>query len=243
MADESLMQRWLCHYDPIHRGFTPKGIANGLTATAGWSFPRIRGGFNLYRGSPTVNDIDYDEPIGAAGCDAAEIRNFSWRRHESGTTYHYAVKSVNGGGTESVPCGRVWPARFDESNDPIGDPPNSPLNLQAGAVSGGRFRLQWTYSPRDQYAAPEMFAIFHDNGTGTVDYEIVRGVAGYEAGRFHFEYLSDAFAHNARRIWAVRAVSGMSVADDNTTTVAAVADAEAPPDHPTAYAECGEEMN
>jgi len=55
------------HYDPIHRGYTPRGIANGVTATGGWCFPRVlSGGYNLYRG-PSAASIDFSRPVGAAG--------------------------------------------------------------------------------------------------------------------------------------------------------------------------------
>ena len=36
MSCDNLLTKWLAFYDPIHRGFTPRGIANGGTeVTAG----------------------------------------------------------------------------------------------------------------------------------------------------------------------------------------------------------------
>ena len=86
MSCDNLLTKWLAFYDPIHRGFTPRGIANGGITTVGWSFPRIKGGLNLYRGTPTANDVDFTDPVGAAGFDGQEIRNFSWRNHQPSTT-------------------------------------------------------------------------------------------------------------------------------------------------------------
>ncbi len=242
MSCDNLLTKWLAFYDPIHRGFTPRGIANGGMTTVGWSFPRIRGGFNLYRGAPSGNDIDFTDPVGAAGFDADEIRNFAWRNHSPGTTYYYALKSINGGGCESAPAERIWPATFDEAGNMLGDPPNAPDNLQVEPASGGRFRLRWTYSERDQLVAPSEFRLYHDNGSGTVDYETIVATVSYKFARFHYEYTSGGFAHDAKRVWSVRAASAAGIEDANTTAVVAVADAVGPPNHPTAFTECGPEV-
>ena len=242
MSCDNLLTKWLAHYDPIHRGFSPGGIANGGITTVGWSFPRIKGGFNLYRGVPSANDIDFTDPVGAAGFDDTEIRNFSWRNHAPSTTYYYGLKSINGGGCESAPTERVWPATFDGAGNMIGDPPNAPDNLQIEPVSGGRFRLRWTYREQDQLLAPIEFRVYHDNGSGTVDYGTIIATVSYTFGRFHFEHLSAAFTHDAQRRWSVRSASAAGIEDSNTNVVVAVADAVGPPNHPTAFTECGPEV-
>lgn len=242
MTCGNLLAKWLAHYDPIHRGFTPRGIANGGVTTVGWSFPRIRGGFNLYRGSPGGDDIDHDHPVGAAGADAMEIRNFSWRGHAPGSSYAYALRAINGGGVESAVAVRLWPAVFDAAGLMLGDPPNSPDNLQVEPLSGGRFRLRWTYREADQLVAPAEFRLYHDNGVGVVDYATLRGVAPYRFGRFHHEFVSASLPHDARRLWSVRTASAMGVQDGNSVAVLGVADADGPPNHPTAFSECGAEL-
>ena len=242
MGCDNLLTKWLAFYDPIHRGFTPRGIANGGITTVGWSFPRIKGGFNLYRGTPSGNDIDFSDPVGAAGFDATEIRNFTWRNHNPSTTYYYGLKSVNGGGCESAPADRLWPATFDGAGNMLGDPPNAPDNLQIEPTSGGRFKLQWTYSEKDQLLAPIEFRLYHDNGSGTVDYGTVIATVSYKFGRLHYEFVSGAFAHDARRMWSVRAASAAGIVESNTETVVAVADAVGPPNHATAFSECGPEV-
>ncbi|UCD28531.1 MAG: hypothetical protein JSV03_15855, partial [Planctomycetota bacterium] len=96
----SLLQRWLSHYDPIHRGWTPVGIANGICTTVGYSFPRIRGGYNLRRAvdrKPEASDLI----VGVAGADAQTIHNFSWVTHQASTDYYYRLTAVSGGGVEN----------------------------------------------------------------------------------------------------------------------------------------------
>ena len=84
--------------------------------------------------------------------------------------------------------------------------------------------------------------MYHDNGIGTVDYGTIIATVSYAFGRFHFEYESAAFAHDAQRRWSVRSASAAGIEDANTNVVVAVADAVGPPNHPTAFTECGPEV-
>ncbi len=102
--------------------------------------------------------------------------------------------------------------------------------------------MRWTYSERDQLVAPNEFRLYHDNGGGTVDYGAISATASYVFGRLHYESVSGVFTHDAQRVWSARAASTAGIEDANTTTVVAVADAVGPPNHPTAFTECGPEV-
>lgn len=228
-----LFTKWLVHYDPIHRGYTLAGIANGVTATGGWSFPRILGGYNLYRGTGGADSIDFSLPIGSAGREATAISNFGWRPHFSSTTYTYAVKAIGGGGFESSASHPARVAQFDGAGALMGPRPNSPSDLSVSAVASGRFLVRWVYPSGFEETAPSSFEIFHDNGTGTVDYATVVATVAYRRGKVHYIYTSQAFAHHVRRIWAVRAVASDGVDDGNNLEVMGWSDAEAPGAHPS----------
>jgi len=227
-----LFQKWLAHYDPIHRGYTPAGIANGLTVTGGCSFPRIGGGYNLYRGADGVDSIDYANPVGAAAGEATAISNFPWRAHAASTTYVYVVRSIGGGGVESSASHPARVAEFDDGGVLVGLRPNSPSEVAVSGVSGGRFQVRWSYSSLSEEAAPSVFAIYHDDGTGVVDYETTVATVAYRRGRVHYAYTSQAFSHDVRRIWGVRAISASGVDDGNQYQAMGWADAEGPAAHP-----------
>jgi len=214
-----LLAKFLLHYDPIHDGFTPSGIANGVSLTNGFSFPRIRGGYNLYRGGPAREDIDWSVPVGAAPADAATIANFPWRGHTPGTVYFYGLRAIGGGGVECADVGSVQRVEFDAAGALIGPRPNAPTNLQVRPVAGGKFALRWTYSPCGEQTAPAEFRIYHDGGTGAVQYDAPVGVVGYRSGRFAYSYVSDAFADQTKVQWVVRAASSEGVEEDNTAVV------------------------
>ncbi len=235
-----LLDKWLAHYDPIHRGFTPDGIANGLTATAGWFFPRIKGGYNLRRAvgrKPTAAD----PVVGAAGYDAATIGNFAWQGHSASTTYFYRVNAIGPGGVEELGIDTVVRVEFDAAGALVAPRPNPPTNLRLDLEAGGVFRLGWTYSEAGQEIAPSSFRVYHDNGTGTVDYGTVIATVSFVARKFHYAYVSAGFADGVKRAWSVRSVSAAGTDDGNTDAVVGTADALGPPVHPAVLADCGTE--
>jgi len=227
-----LFDKWLAYYDPIHRGYTVTGIANAVTVTNGWSFGRISGGYNLYRGTNGSGSIDFSMPVGAAGSQVTSIGNFSWRPHAAGTSYCYAVKAVGGGGVESEASHPVNEAAFDAGGALKGVKPNSPSGLRVRSIDGGRFELRWTYPRRHAEGVPATFDVFHDAGTGVVDYQTVVGQVVSRRGRLFYEYTSGAFTHGTRLLWSVRAVTSDGADDGNASAVLGYADASAPPVHP-----------
>lgn len=234
-----LFDKWLDHYDPIHRGYTPRGIANAVCATNGWCFPRIGGGYNLYRGTPTIEDIDYSVPVGAAGPGVGQVANFAWWSHAADTEYFYVLRAIGGGGVESASSAPPVAVAFDAAGIFIGGRPNHPTDLCVSPTSCGRFVLRWSYSALGEEVSPDEFRVYSDGGSGTMDYETVVGQVAYHPGQTCFGYTTEeCLGHGSRRKWVVRAVSVNERDDGNESTVEAVADAEGPDPHPSLLGEC-----
>jgi hypothetical protein len=227
----TLLQRWLAHYDPIHRGWTLAGIANGVCATNGFSFSRIRGGYNLRRDEDALPNATF-RIVGAAGADTETIRTFPWVSHSAETSYVYQLTAINGGGVENVSDATTARVDFDASGQWSGLRPNSVTDLRVGPVSDGRFRLQWIYTAEGQQAEPSEFRIYHDAGSGTVDFQTIVATVADHVGRYHHSYTSESFAHGTRLKFAVRAASAEGVEEDNANVVFGWADAVAPPINP-----------
>ncbi len=232
-----LFSKWLAHYDSIHRGYTPRGMANAVCATNGWTFPRINGGYNLYRGTPAAPDIDYAFPVGAAGPAAETVTNFAWRPHAADTEYFYVLRAVGGGGVESPSSAPPVSVVFDAAGGFLGGRPNSPMALTVTLASGGRFVPRWSYSDVGEEASPTQFRVYTDGGTGTIDYDHAVGQIAFRTGQVHFSHTSDAHVHGARRRWGVRAVTDAGRHDGNEIRVQEVADAEGPEPHPNVVGE------
>lgn len=232
-----LLSKWLAHYDPIHRGWTPRGIANGVCATNGYSFPRVGGGYNLYRGTPDAESIDYSSPVGAGGADATEIQTFAWRLHQPSTAYVYALRSIGGGGVESQPCPIGDPVSFNGAGSPAGLRPNAVGNLSVRTVAGGAFEIGFDYDSRGQESPPVSFAVFADDGDGVVNYGSAIGLAPYKPRGGRIRFVTEAFAHGAARTFSVRALAADGTDDGATSVASAVADAASPPVHSSLFVE------
>jgi len=236
MAD-GLLDRWLAHYDSIHRGWTPRGIANGVCATNGFAFPRLAGGYNLYRGVGALENVDTDVPVGAAGANASQLETFSWRPAAASTTYVHVIRSIGGGGVESPSGAQAVTVSFDAFGQPEGLKPNTPTSLAAAPQGGGRFEVSWRYVARDQETPPVEFRVYGDGGSGTVDFDSPLGAVPYRARRGQFRFITGEHAHGAVRSFAVRAVSEFGTTDGNTVVAGAWADAEGPPVHTSVFTE------
>jgi hypothetical protein len=223
----TLLQRWLAHYDPIHRGWTPAGIANGVCATAGFFFPRVRGGYNLRRAVDSVPD-ESDLIVGAAGADDQSIFTFNWVTHQASTHYGYRLTVISGGGVENFDDELIVRTEFDQNGDWVGLRPNSPGDLRVAPSASGKFVLRWTYTPQGQQAEPSTFRIYNNGVSGEIDFDNVVATVDYRMGSLHYSYESAAYEHGTCVKWAVRAASSAGVEEDNENTVLDWVDASAP---------------
>lgn len=223
-----LLDKWLVHYDPIHRGWTPSGIANAVCTTSGIFFPRVRGGWNLYRGQDSAAAIDYSQVVGAAGAEATEVRNFAWRGHEAARTYFYALRAVGPGGVESETGENVRRFETDGNGNWLGPQPNQPQNVSVRRLAGGVFKVRWTYSPVGQETAPVSFRLYNGENGSPINYSEAVATVAYRPGRHYYGYESVAFADGVEVDWAVRAVSAEGREDSNVLAAAARADASGP---------------
>ena len=240
MSQCDLLRRWLTYYDPIHRGFTPAGIANGVCATAGFFFPRVSGGYNLYRGVGSASAIDFNFPVGAAGAEAAEIRNFTWWGHSFETEYYYAVRAVGGGGVESEASHPAMKVPFDDYHY-AGLLPNPPSDLRVRPVAAGALEISWTYDRRNEQARPHTWFVYTDHGTGTMDYSWPVQVCGYRLGQVHYSVTDGPYPHGTKVGYVVRTTTAAGAYEGNTNIVHGIADALTPAAHPSVKFECSQE--
>ncbi len=223
---------WLKTCDPIHRGWTRWGIANGLCAMEGRSYARMAGGYNLYRSLGGVPD-EHSDLVGAADAAAREIRTFPWVMHEAGRAYHYRVVPIGGGGVENWAEVTATRVVLDEAGDWIGSLPNAPTDLRVSARTAGRFAVQWTYLSQGQETAPAGFHLYTNAGGEGIDYGSVRYATPYIPGTVYYEVLTDAYPHGRRSDWAVRAYTVRGFEEQNMASAFAEARSEAPPINPT----------
>ncbi|MCB9849126.1 MAG: hypothetical protein H6817_00305 [Phycisphaerales bacterium] len=228
------LEKWLRHYDPIHRGYTPQGIANGVCATRGFAFPRVAGGYNLYRALGEVVATDDAEIVGAASANALAIATFAWRPAAAATAYHFAVTAIGGGGVESAVGAFQVAVAFDDDGLAVAPVPNAPVDLRVTPLADGCFEVAWRYDMRDEAVSPERFDVF--GGAGAVDYETPLGNVTYRARAGWYAFVTEGYAHDAVGCFGVRAVSAAGVDDGNTVIACGRAQAVGPPVHREVFA-------
>lgn len=229
-VNADLLASWLRWYDPVHRGWTPLGIANGICMTNGFSFPRIRGGYNLYRAIEHIPSRGA-EPAGAAGSTASRLRTFPWIRHNNDTHYQYRLVPVGGGGVENWTDETVVSFMTDEEGDWKGSVPNAPTDLQVVPLSQGRFRVRWTYCPQGEEVEPSGFRLYTTH-EGVLDYGSIAASVPFASGRIHFEHITPSYEDGERVGWAVRASSAAGHEERNMHQVYAFARSQPPPMNP-----------
>jgi len=223
----TLLQRWLDHYDPIHRGWTPAGIANGVCMTAGFFFPRFAGGYNLLRSIGQTPDESASMIVGASSPTAETpdaIANFPTYTLAVDTVYCFWPRAISPGGAQE--CGPVDAIRIesDDDGDPMGAAPNAPSELTATAIADGYIRLTWRHNAAGEQTKPASWNVYHDDGTGSVDY----GTALDDTT--HRVYVAGPYVHDTTVLFGVRGVSADDVEETNLDTVSATADTEGPAD-------------
>jgi hypothetical protein len=221
---------WLAHYDPIHRGWTREGIANGVCTTGGFCFPRIRGGYNLYR---MLRDSSGEalNLVGAAHADASRIRTFPWVGHDAPGEYIYRLVPISGGGVENRTDITQVPVRFSESGQWIGGLPNAPTDLQLIPLSHGRMAVRWSYFPQGQEIAPAGFYLYSSDAN-VINYATVQSVIPYRPGQVHYQYVTAPQPDGIRAGWAVRAYAPSMREEQNRDHVFSLTRGNGPPANP-----------
>ncbi|HUV40080.1 MAG TPA: hypothetical protein VMY39_10720 [Planctomycetota bacterium] len=150
-------------------------------------------------------------------------------------TWRFGVRTFNEFGEErnvNVARDLVLVASGEESPPR----PNRPTGLQASAAPGGKVEVTFDYDATDESAACSHFHVYHDAGTGEVDYATEVGSVDLDDGVLtHYAFLTDALSDGVTYRFAVRAAAADDVEDTGTEWVEAVAD-DAAPDQPATLA-------
>lgn len=184
----------------------------------------INGQYMLYRGLATASAIDYDVPVGAAAAGAVAITNYPSYPMAASTVYWFGLRAVNPGGAEESNTSQVLRVETDGDGAPLPLVPNPPSKLRASPKAGGKCLVLWNYEHAGEQITPDHWHVYHDDGTGTMDWGNTVGTA------YGMSFLSEAYGSGTTVKFGVRSVSGAGAEEPNTTTTTCVADAEGPSD-------------
>ena len=232
-------QRWLDHYDPIHRGVTPAGIAGGVAMRNGFAWGRPAGGYNLMRSTGSGFVPGDARAVGATSptvADPATAKNFPGFAWPASAVCWLHVRALSPGGAADVQPPTGIRIETDADRVPLAPVPNPPARLHAEAVAGGYVRLSWRHDPAGEAIAPASWRIYSDAGAGQLDYDSVVATASGGIARV------GAYAHGTTVRFGVRAVSSAGNEEENTGIVTVTVDAQGPADLPAPQLVLGVEI-
>lgn len=133
--------------------------------------------------------------VGFAARPASSVDSDSGATYANETVYWHVVDRVSVNGVlHQQDADQAHCAAYD-SNGYVGAIPNTPIVARLIPVGDGtRVRLQWLYNPVDQQAAPERFDIFHNSGSGDIDWGTVQESIDYIDGREWYSWRSGSFS-------------------------------------------------
>ena len=136
--------------------------------------------------------------------------------------YWFALRAVGRGGAEETNTTLKLRIETDGAGVPLGLTPNAPIILRCEPRDAGKFLLTWDYSSIGEQIPPSVFNIYHNNGSGAVDYDTaIASVSGTS-------YKTGSYDDGTVVIFAVRSESSDSDEETNTATASATADATGP---------------
>jgi hypothetical protein len=170
--------------DALFGGMTSNGFKLGNALSLGWFWMRVGGCSALYRGG-RIDCVDFENVLVAGGPDAGFVSPPDYVGHSCDSTYVYVVRRFNRCGDRECTLGAAARVSFDASGDLVEPRPNDVFNSKADVIQGDKVLLRWFYSPLEEKSRPAIFNIYHDSGSGQVDYVNPAATIRYEGRRFY----------------------------------------------------------
>jgi len=182
-------------------------------------------GYNLYHAAgagPAA--LDYAEPfarVGPAVCEA------DTEALAADAVHWFGVRPVDADGRESPTTQHEARLELDADGLAVPDRPVAPLTLAADPLPLGQVRLRWRYRVGEGGVVPQVFRIFGDGGTGTIDYDTPLGETPFVPGQAWYTWTGGPLAAEPHQL-AVRAVAAGEVWDATAVVVSVAPDATPP---------------
>jgi hypothetical protein len=204
--------------------------ANALVLLGGWHWVRIEGGHNLRRSTTSRIPQMSDPIIGTADGPATTIKTNWLVGHVAASRYLFRVTSIGGGGVEDDGREGVREVATEADGTLTGSLPNRVADISIAPQTNGSFVLRWNYIATGQAAAPSVFRVYSDSGTGTMDWVAPLGSVNYSTGVTAYLYTTAVLAGAGATevLFAIRAETATGARERNAMLIPAVGRTTAP---------------
>jgi len=170
-------------YDSLYEGDSAAGLKLCMGLAGGDFWSRPAGCCVLYRGGRWY-EADFDRPIAVADAEADAIGTGD-SEIGTGDESVFVLRRVNGCGQLERSLRASRRVIIDAVGQLVRAGCNRILSLSARQSGENRVELVWFYSPAEQEAQCEGFAIYRDNGSGQVSFEQEIGRVSYRGNRIY----------------------------------------------------------
>jgi hypothetical protein len=170
--------------DALFAGMTANGFKLGNTLSLGWFWMRVGGCSALYSGG-RIDCVDFENVLSVGGPDAGFVTPPDYVGHGSDSTYAYVVRRFNRCGDRERTLRAAAKVSFDASGDLVEPRPNDVFNSKSEVVQGDKVRLKWFYSVLEEKSCPASFNIYHNSGSGQIDYVSPVATITYQGRKFY----------------------------------------------------------
>lgn len=175
-------REWL--REALYGGMTANAFSFGTALTLGWFWLRAAGCSALYRG-PSMEQIDFVNALAVTDRDAGLISQARYVPHEENKTYFYVIRRFNNCGYQERTLSAAVKVSLDTAGNLTKPQPNSAIHTEAQQEDGQKIQIVWFYSPLEQKSAPSLFKVYHDGGTGQIDYDNPIATIGYQGHKYY----------------------------------------------------------
>jgi len=183
-------------------------------------------GYNLYHAIGSgPESLDYAAPWAEVGPSISEIETDAL---DVGAVHWFGIRPVDTDGLESPVTQAEVRLESDESGSRVPDRPAGALTLSARPLPVGMVRLQWRYRIGELGVVPQVFQIFGDGGTGTIDYNTPLGEVLCRQDQSWYAWTSGQLTSGVEHQLAVRAITVGGVWDEQPACVQITPDHTAP---------------
>ncbi len=181
-------------------------------------------GYRVY-GNGGAGVVDFSTPVATL---STNVRH--WRAAGLGYpgTWRFGVRAFNGTGSERN-LDRMIEVDLDDEGELEPARPNGVTSVSVGAKAGGKVEVSWTHEADNDAEETTHFHVYHDGGSGEIDYGTVTAEITRASGRVvHHVWLSEALEEGKVHRFAVRAANSGNVEEDGVQYVETTPDATAP---------------
>ncbi len=182
-------------------------------------------GYAVYHAAGGPEALTYETPLLVVGPGVTAVDTGPLA---AGAVHGFGVRPTDADGRATPVTSSEARLELDAEGAVVADRPPAPVAAWAAARPAGAAEVGWRYRAGPDDAAPAVFRVYGDGGTGTVDEETPLAEVAHVPGRTHYRATVTGLAAGAANVLRVRAETAAGLADAGEALATVTPDATSP---------------